>query len=34
LASIDPEEIVDTRPLVEAIQARLLAADGPRNLPR
>jgi ferredoxin-nitrite reductase len=34
LAGIDPEEIVDTRPLVEAIQARLLAADGPRNLPR
>ena len=34
LAGIDPEEIVDTRPLVAAIQARLLAADGPRNLPR
>ena len=34
LAGIDPEEIVDTRPLVEAIQARLLAPDGPRNLPR
>ncbi|MBM5799372.1 MAG: ferredoxin--nitrite reductase [Cyanobacteria bacterium K_DeepCast_35m_m2_023] len=34
LAGIDPEELVDTRPLVEAIQARLLAADGPRNLPR
>ncbi|MCP9887673.1 ferredoxin--nitrite reductase [Cyanobium sp. ATX 6A2] len=34
LAGIDPEEFVDTRPLVEAIQARLLAADGPRNLPR
>ena len=34
LAGIDPEEVVDTRPLVEAIQARLLAADGPRNLPR
>ncbi|MFY8148393.1 MAG: ferredoxin--nitrite reductase [Prochlorococcaceae cyanobacterium] len=34
LAGIDPEEIVDTRPLVEAIQARLLAGDGPRNLPR
>ncbi|MCT0225344.1 ferredoxin--nitrite reductase [Synechococcus sp. CS-1328] len=34
LAGIDPEEIVDTRPLVEAIQARLLAEDGPRNLPR
>ena len=34
LAGIDPEELVDTRPLVEAIQTRLLAADGPRNLPR
>jgi len=34
LAGIDPEEIVDTRPLVAAIQARLLAADAPRNLPR
>ena len=34
LAGIDPEEIVDTRPLVEAIQQRLLAADAPRNLPR
>ncbi|MFZ9952766.1 MAG: ferredoxin--nitrite reductase, partial [Vulcanococcus sp.] len=34
LAGIDPDEIVDTRPLVEAIQARLLADDGPRNLPR
>lgn len=34
LAGIDPEELVDTRPLVEAIQARLLGADGPRNLPR
>ena len=33
-AGIDPEELVDTRPLVEAIQARLLADDGPRNLPR
>ncbi|MFM7676106.1 MAG: ferredoxin--nitrite reductase [Synechococcus sp.] len=33
LAGIDPEEIVDTRPFVDAIQARLLA-DGPRNLPR
>ncbi|MCP9775499.1 ferredoxin--nitrite reductase [Cyanobium sp. WAJ14-Wanaka] len=33
-AGIDPEEIVDTRPFVEAIQERLLAADGPRNLPR
>ncbi|MCT0206808.1 ferredoxin--nitrite reductase [Synechococcus sp. CS-1332] len=34
LAGIDPEELLDTRPFVEAIQARLLAADGPRNLPR
>ena len=34
LAGIDPEEFLDTRPLVEAIQNRLLAADGPRNLPR
>jgi ferredoxin-nitrite reductase len=34
LAGIDPEEFLDTRPLVEAIQHRLLAADGPRNLPR
>jgi ferredoxin-nitrite reductase len=34
LAGIDPEEIVDTRPLVEAIQRRLLEPDGPRNLPR
>jgi len=34
LAGIDPEEIVDTRPLVAAIQARLLAPDAPRNLPR
>ena len=34
LAGIDPEEIVDTRPLVAAIQTRLLAADAPRNLPR
>ncbi len=33
LAGIDPKEIVDTRPLVAAIQARLLA-EGPRNLPR
>ena len=33
-AGIDPEELLDTRPLVEAIQQRLLAADGPRNLPR
>jgi ferredoxin-nitrite reductase len=34
LAGIDPEEIVDTRPLVEAIQAALLGPEGPRNLPR
>ncbi|MFM2079741.1 MAG: Ferredoxin--nitrite reductase [Cyanobacteriota bacterium] len=34
LAGIDPEEIVDTRPLVAAIQERLLADDAPRNLPR
>jgi ferredoxin-nitrite reductase len=34
LAGIDPEEIVDTRPLVLAIQARLLGPTGPRNLPR
>ncbi len=34
LAGLDPEELIDTRPLVEAIQARLLADDGPRNLPR
>ena len=34
LAGLDPEEFVDTRPLVAAIQARILAADGPRNLPR
>jgi ferredoxin-nitrite reductase len=34
LAGIDPEELVDTRPLVEAIQQRLLAPDAPRNLPR
>ncbi len=34
LAGIDPEEIVDTRPLVMAIQAALLGPDGPRNLPR
>jgi len=33
LAGIDPEEFVDTRPLVEAIQ-ELLLRDGPRNLPR
>ncbi len=34
LAGLDPEELIDTRPLVDAIQARLLADDGPRNLPR
>jgi ferredoxin-nitrite reductase len=34
LAGIDPEEFVDTRPLVTAIQTRLLAGDAPRNLPR
>ena len=33
LAGIDPEELIDTRPLVDAIQSRLLA-EGPRNLPR
>jgi ferredoxin-nitrite reductase len=34
LAGIDPEELIDTRPLVAAIQERILAADAPRNLPR
>ncbi|MCP9917736.1 ferredoxin--nitrite reductase [Cyanobium sp. ATX 6F1] len=34
LAGIDPEEFVDTRPLVEAIQERLLGPEGPKNLPR
>ncbi|MEX0589063.1 MAG: ferredoxin--nitrite reductase, partial [Cyanobium sp.] len=34
LAGIDPEEFIDTRPLVEAIQAILLGPEGPRNLPR
>ncbi|MEY4430455.1 MAG: hypothetical protein RLZZ533_391 [Cyanobacteriota bacterium] len=33
-AGLDPEELVDTRPLVEAIQRRLLADDAPTNLPR
>ncbi len=33
-AGIDPEELIDTRPLVSAIQARLLGPEGPRNLPR
>jgi ferredoxin-nitrite reductase len=34
LAGIDPEEFVDTRPLVTAIQEALLGPEGPRNLPR
>ena len=34
LAGIDPEEWIDTRPLVAAIQAALLGPGGPRNLPR
>jgi ferredoxin-nitrite reductase len=34
LAGLDPEEFLDTRPLVEAIQAILLGPDGPRSLPR
>ncbi|MDI9406236.1 MAG: ferredoxin--nitrite reductase [Chitinophagaceae bacterium] len=34
LAGIDPEEFLDTRPLVDAIQAALLGPAGPRNLPR
>ncbi len=34
LAGIDPEEFIDTRPLVGAIQDRLLGVDAPRNLPR
>jgi ferredoxin-nitrite reductase len=34
LAGLDPEEIVDTRPLVQAIQEGLLGPEGPRNLPR
>jgi ferredoxin-nitrite reductase len=34
LAGLDPEEIVDTRPLVRAIQEGLLGPEGPRNLPR
>ena len=33
-AGLDPEELVDTRPLVDAIQRRLLADDAPTNLPR
>jgi ferredoxin-nitrite reductase len=34
LAGLDPEEFLDTRPLVDAIQAALLGPEGPRNLPR
>ena len=34
LAGMDPEELIDTRPLVASIQARLLGPQGPRNLPR
>jgi ferredoxin-nitrite reductase len=34
LAGIDPEELVDTRPLVESIQEAVLGPEGPRNLPR
>ena len=34
LAGIDPQEFIDTRPLVEAIEAELLGPRGPRNLPR
>jgi ferredoxin-nitrite reductase len=34
LAGIDPEEFLDTRPLVQDIQAALLGPEGPRNLPR
>jgi ferredoxin-nitrite reductase len=34
LAGLDPEEIIDTRPLVQAIQEGLLGPEGPRNLPR
>ncbi|MFM9072855.1 MAG: ferredoxin--nitrite reductase [Cyanobium sp.] len=34
LAGMDPEEFVDTRPLVAAIQEALLGPEGPRNLPR
>ncbi len=34
LAGIDPQEFIDTRPLVGAIQAALIGPDGPRNLPR
>ena len=34
LAGLDPEEFVDTRPLVASIQEALLGPEGPRNLPR
>ena len=34
LAGLDPEEFLDTRPLVDGIQAALLGPEGPRNLPR
>jgi len=34
LAGIDPEELIDTRPLTAAIQAALLGDEAPRNLPR
>ena len=34
LAGMDPEELIDTRPLVASIQTRLLGPQGPRNLPR
>jgi ferredoxin-nitrite reductase len=34
LAGLDPEEFLDTRPLVQAIQSRLLGEGAPRNLPR
>ena len=34
LAGIDPEELIDTRPLVQEIQDVLLGADAPTNLPR
>lgn len=34
LAGIDPAELIDTRPLVAAIQDQLLGPQGPRNLPR
>ena len=34
LAGIDPDELIDTRPLADAIQAVVLAADDIDNLPR